>query len=196
MRGVVAAKRESRRRGFDWQRIGFNYAWRTADPAVDAAVWDRVGALGGKRLRAATDYVGIDTYPGTFTPGILLPGSPPIVDLGDAFIEGVAQLRECYMPKAGFKRSTPIRIEEIGYPTGPGRPDEAAQTRALKDLVRAAVAYRGTYGIETFNWFGLRDNNSKGPNFQSFFGLLRDDYAPKPAFAAYRRLIARYGARG
>jgi hypothetical protein len=41
----------------------------------------------------------------------------------------------------------------------------------------------------------LRDNNSKGPNFQSFFGLLRDDYSRKPAFGVYRRLIARYGAR-
>jgi len=191
--GVIAAKRESLRRGYRWQRVGFNFAWRSADPAVDARFWRRLAALGGARLRRATDYVGIDTYPGTFTPGILLPNSPKIVHLGDAFIEGIAQLRECWMRHAGFGRSTPIRIEETGWPTGPDRPGEDVQARALSELVRAAVAYRGAYNISRFNWFGLRDNNSSGPNFQSYFGLLRDDYAPKPAFGVYRRLVARYG---
>ena len=193
VRGVQTAKRESRRRGYRWQRIGFNVAWRHPDPAKDAAFWTALGRRGGARLRAATDYVGLDTYPGTFTPGILTPGAPPVADLGDAFLEGLAQLRECFMPMAGFRRSTPIRIDETGYPTGPGRPDETAQARAVAALVRAAVAHRGTYGITHFNWFGLRDNDSHGPDFQSFFGLLRDDYSAKPAFAAYRRLIARDG---
>ena len=118
----------------------------------------------------------------------------PIEDLGDAFLEGLAQVRECFMPLAGFTRSTPLRIEETGYPTGPGR-TEATQLRATREFVKTAVAYRGTYGISDFRWFGLRDNNSEGPNFQSFFGLLRDDYSRKPAFAEYRRLIARHGRR-
>lgn len=60
--------------------------------------------------------------------------------------------------------------------------------------MHTALAYRGVYDITSFNWFGLRDNNSHGPNFQSFFGLLRDDYSAKPAFDAYRKLIARFGA--
>lgn len=192
--GVIAAKRESRRHGYRWQKVGFNFAWRNGDQEKDATFWNEVARLGGGRLRRATDFVGIDIYPGTYVPGVLLPGSPPIVSLGDAFLEGLAQMRECYMPKAGFTRSTPMRIEETGYPTGPGRPDEAAQARATAALVRTAVAYRGTYNISDFRWFGLRDNNSEGPDFQSFFGLLRDDYSPKPAFEVYRRLIARHGA--
>jgi hypothetical protein len=60
--------------------------------------------------------------------------------------------------------------------------------------VRTASRYRGTYGIESLNWFGLRDNNSAGPNFQSHFGLLRDDYSAKPAFGVYRRLVRRLGS--
>lgn len=103
-------------------------------------------------------------------------------------------MRKCYLRHAGFGLATPFRIEETGYPTGPNRPDEAAQARALTALVHTANAYRGIYDITSFNWFGLRDNNSHGPNFQSFFGLLRDDYSAKPAFDAYRKLIARYGA--
>lgn len=195
VQGVIAAKRESMRLGYRWLRIGFNYAWRNADFKQDAQFWHDVGKQGSKALRRDTDYVGIDIYPGTFTPGILLPNSPPIKNLGDSWLEGIAQLRKCYMPRAGFEMSTPIRIEETGYPTGPGRPDEAAQARALSAFVHTAVDYRGTYHITDFNWFALRDNNSHGPNFQSYFGLLRDNYSPKPAFAVYRKLIARYGAK-
>lgn len=183
-RGVPAAKHEARRLGYDQLSTGFNYAWRFGDP--DADFWRAVGAAGGKRLRRATDWVGIDAYPGTFVPA-------NVEDPGDAVLEAVAQVRECYMPLAGFGKRTPIHLEEIGYPTGPGRSEEA-QAATLSDLVRTLDRYRGTYGITNVNWFGLRDNNSQGPNFQSFFGLLDDDYTPKPAFSVYRKLIRKRGA--
>ncbi len=182
-RGVPAAKREARRLGYRRLRTGFNYAWRFGD--ADADFWRAVGATGGKRLRRATDWVGIDTYPGTYVPATFQ-------NAGDALLEGIAQVRECYMPLAGFGRRTPIHLEELGYPTGPGR-SEAAQEAALKAFVKTANRYRGTYNVTSLNWFGLRDNNSAGPNFQSFFGLLRDDYSRKPAFGAYRRLVRRLG---
>lgn len=192
--GVVAAKRESRRLGHDHQRIGFNYAWRFdfADQANDARFWAALGSRGGRRLRAHTDWVGVDLYPGTWTPGIFFPAA--IVDFGDAWLEGIAQTRECFMRKAGFTRRTPLRIEETGYATGPGR-SEADQATATAAFARAAHRYRGTYAIGDFRFFGLRDNNSDGPTFQQHFGLLRDDYTAKPAFGAYRRAVARFGAR-
>jgi hypothetical protein len=31
------------------------------------------------------------------------------------------------------------------------------------------------------------------PSFESQYGLMRDDYTPKPAFATYRSLISRLG---
>jgi hypothetical protein len=182
-RGVPAAKREARRLGYRRLRTGFNYAWRFGD--ADADFWRAVGAAGGKRLRRATDWVGIDTYPGTYVPA-------SFQNAGDALLEGIAQLRECYMPLAGFGRRTSIHLEELGYPTGPGR-SEAVQEAALEAFVKTANRYRGTYNVTSLNWFGLRDNNSAGPNFQSFFGLLRDDYTRKPAFGAYRKLVSELG---
>jgi hypothetical protein len=188
VRGVIAAKRLASRLGYRQLTVGFNYAWRF-DAQADAAFWTAIGRLGGRAFRRAVDWVGIDSYPGTF-----IPSQAQVVHLGDAFLESVAQVRECYMPKAGFGRRTPIRIEETGWPTGPGRLEQM-QNAAVKAIVLTAIRYRGTYGITDLRWFNLRDNNSHGPNLQSYFGLLRDDYRPKPAFGTYRRLIARYGSR-
>ena len=193
VQGVIEAKRTSRRLGYDHQEIGFNYVWRLAGPG-DAAFWRRIGRLGGERLRRHTDWVGLDIYPGTYAPGLLLPGR--LGDAGDALLEGLAQTRECFMPLAGFGRRTPLRIEEMGVYTGsplPGR-SEAEQRRLLAELVRSAHAFRGAYGLTDLRWFNLRDNNSAVPGWQSHSGLLRDDYSRKPAFREYRRLISRLGA--
>ncbi|MCB0864882.1 MAG: hypothetical protein KDB58_04130 [Solirubrobacterales bacterium] len=185
-RGVPAAAREAKRRGYEQLTVGFNFAYGNGIFGDDAAFWRAVGAAGGERLRKATDWVGIDSYPGTFVPSAF-------ADPADALLEQVAQMRECLMPLAGFGARMPIHVDELGYPTGPGR-TEQEQTRALKGFMGALSRYRGTYGIEEAIWFGLRDNNSAGPNFQSFFGLLHDDYSPKPAFGAYRKLIRKRGA--
>lgn len=194
VRGVITADRESRRLGYDQLQIGFNYAWRfdLASEDNDASFWKKIGRIGGKRLRKHTDWVGLDTYPGTWYPGVFHPTT--IVDYGDAWLEGIAQTRQCFMPQAGFTRRTPLRIEETGYATGPGR-SEDVQATAAKEFVRTANRYRRTYNISDFRWFNLRDNNSEGPSFQQHFGLLRSDYTKKPAFDVYRKLVKRLGAR-
>jgi hypothetical protein len=194
VRGVITADRESRRLGYDQLQIGFNYAWRfdLIGEENDAAFWRKIGRIGGKRLRKHTDWVGLDIYPGTWYPGAFRPTT--IVDYGDTWLEGVAQTRQCFMPQAGFTRKTPLRIEETGYATGPGR-SEDVQAMAVKEFVRTANRYRRTYNISDFRWFNLRDNNSDGPSFQQYFGLLRSDYTKKPAFDVYRKLVKRLGAR-
>ena len=86
------------------------------------------------------------------------------------------------MPKAGFSRRTPLRIEETGYATGPGR-SERDQATATAAFARAAHRYRGTYAISDFRFFGLRDNNSHGPD------------GPAVLRAAARRLLGEAGVR-
>lgn len=186
--GVETARRYSNRIGYGRLKIGFNFAWRFG-VADDAAFWDALGEKGGAELRRATDWIGLDLYPGTY-----LPPASVIEDYGDAYLEALAQMRECYMPKAGFGPRFPIEIEETGWPTGPGR-SEAEQKEILREFVTTAHRYRGTYGITDFRWFGLRDNNSAGPDYQSYFGLLRDDYTPKPAFYEYLTRVSKLGAR-
>lgn len=181
-RGIPAAKQEARRRAYEQLTFGFNFAWGFTG---GADFWREVGEAGGARLRRATDWVGVDAYPGYYIPSTY---SNP----GDALLEAVAQVRECMMPLAGFGPRVPLNVDEVGYPTGPGR-SESEQERALNGFMRTLSRYRGAYNLREAFWFGLRDNDSAGPTPQSHYGLLRDDYSPKPAFGAYRRIIRELG---
>jgi hypothetical protein len=192
--GIEAAAREARRRRFAWLRFGFTYAYRFS-PQGDAAFFSYLGSHGGPAFVRALGFVGLDFYPGTVYPPVMAPGDSYRAELAQA--AGV--VRDCLAPKAGIGARTPIWITEDGVSSAaPG--GEEAQASALEQLVQAAREYAGTFGITDYRWFNLRDSSSHspadlvGPTFSSF-GLLRDDYTPKPAFAAYRALIARWGAR-
>jgi hypothetical protein len=43
--------------------------------------------------------------------------------------------------------------------------------------------------VTALRWFDLRDADSADPDVESQYGLLLDNYSPKPAFATYRELI-------
>jgi hypothetical protein len=187
VRGVEAAHRLVRRLGFDQLKVGFNWAYRT-DPNREANFWGFLREHGGKRFARSVDWVGLDAYPGTVFP----PSEPPVgTGYRDGMVNAMSQLRECFMPIARLGRSVPIHVEENGWPTGPGRL-ESEQVRALRQMVAAVNDFRGTYNVTDYRWFDLRDHNSSGPNFQQHYGLLRDDYSPKPAFGAYRDLVRRF----
>jgi hypothetical protein len=187
IRGVKAADRLTRRRGFDQLRVGFNWAYRT-DPSREADFWGYLRENGGRSFARAVDWVGLDAYPGTVFP----PAEPPVGSgYRDGMVNAMSVLRECFMPIARLGSDVPIHVEENGWPTGPGRP-EGQQVAAMRQMVGAVHDFRGTYHVTDYRWFNLRDHNSSGPNFQQHYGLLRDDYSAKPAFGVYRRLVDRY----
>jgi len=185
--GVIAAKDEARRRGFGQLAIGFNWAYRS-DPASEASFWRSLRDLGGRPFVAALDWVGLDAYPGTLFPPADTPG-----DEGDAMVNAMSALR-CYLRVPGVPASVPIHIEENGYPTGPGR-TEQHQVSAMESMIGAVDAFRGTYNVSDYRWFNLRDGDSTSANFQTQYGLLRDDYTEKPAFARYARFVRERGRR-
>jgi hypothetical protein len=72
------------------------------------------------------------------------------------------------------------------------------QAQVIERVVRAVHSVRLECGVERYTAFALRDADSgrRGPgDFWYQFGLLRDDYSPKPAFEVYRRLVAELGRR-
>jgi hypothetical protein len=189
--GIEAAHDQARREKFTQLRFGFTYAYRFV-PTQDAAFFAYLGAHGGGALSRALGFVGLDFYPGSVFPPVMLPGDSYRGELAQA--AGV--LRRCLAPMAGIGPRVPIWITENGVPTGVL--SEAQQASALRELVRAASDFSGTFGITDYRWFNLRDSvtgSATGLIGASFAtdGLLRSDYTPKPAFAAYRTLIGRLG---
>jgi hypothetical protein len=52
----------------------------------------------------------------------------------------------------------------------------------------AAAALASDAGVQAYEWFGLRDGNTAA-TWTARFGILRDGYTPKPAFAAIQQII-------
>lgn len=190
VQGVVAAKDQARQDGRSQLGIGFSWAYDER-PAAAADFWRRLGQLGGAAFADAVDWVGLDSYPGTWTPQIplsdLLPGLAAV-----AVTDSVRALRTCFMPLAGLGSATVLHVAENGFPTGPGRSD-ALQAQVLDAMVRAVDGVRARYGVSDYRWFDLRDSSSADASIESQYGITRDDYSPKPAFATYRDLVARGG---
>jgi len=191
--GIEAAHDEALRRGFRQLRFGFTYAYRFA-PTSDAAFFSYLAASGGTAFRQALGFLGLDLYPGTIYPPVMLPGDT----YGAEMAQALGVMRDCFLPLGGIGAQTPIWITENGVPTG--LLSDAQQAAALEQLVLAAHDYSGTFNVTDYRWFNLRDSVSSGPltligaTFSSD-GLLGSDYSPKSSFAAYRALIAALGER-
>lgn len=170
--GIAAALEERARLGVDVE-IGVNSAGM-ADPAF----WRRMADTVGVELLAALDYIGVDAFPDVFH------RIPP-----DRLAASVVFLLERFRSvttEVGVPESTPIHVTETGWPTGDGR-DEVTQRVVLETVAEAALD--SGVGVTAYEFFGLRDGRSDA-GWASRFGLLRDDYTPKPAFGAVRDLIA------
>jgi hypothetical protein len=186
VRGTVAARDELDRIGRQDVRLGFSFAWRYA-PNSDKGFWDELGRLATPEFLAATDYVGLQIYPHLVWPPAPLPNR----SLTREMVEPLTLLRECYLPKAGLD-DVDLWVTENGYATNLGR-TEASQEASLRESVEALHRWSGTLGVTDYRWFNLRDNRSRGTDLFDAVGLLRDDYSEKPAYAAFRDLLGRYG---
>ncbi len=181
--GVRAAGAEKRRR-HSRVEIGFNW-FHKISTENETEFWTRLRDRGGRPFVRALDWVGVDAYPGSFIP------PDPGTDTRRGILTALRAGR-CLAGFAGIPARVPIHIQEMGWGTGPGR-SPRQQRSELERMIRAVNEYRGTFNVTSVNWFSLRDSNSSVPSFQQQWGLLRDTYRPKPAFAAYSRLIRRFG---
>jgi hypothetical protein len=185
VQGVIAAKQEARRLGNRRLRVGFD---EVAFGRPDVGFWNTLASLGGRPFADALDYVGVDLYPDVF-------GSLPTgTTIGQAAVLTLKGVRTEEMPIAGVPASTPIRVTENGWPTIGDR-TEARQAAALRGVIEAVDASRGTLNVASYGLFDLRDALTSSANPFDHFGILRDDYMPKPAFRTYRDLIRRLGPR-
>lgn len=177
VQGVTAAKEEALACGYELA-VGFN-----AVPSFNPAdtFWQELGALADERFHQSLDYVGLDFFPDVFRP---LPADQLAAAVGGV----LGSFRHTSLARAGIGPSVPVRICENGWPTGPDR-SEQRQAEVIEEVIRTVVGLRAELNLTGYSCFDLRDADSAGTGLFDRFGLLRDDYTPKPAFDSYRRLV-------
>ncbi|MFJ9340404.1 hypothetical protein ACIRP0_14070 [Streptomyces sp. NPDC101733] len=117
----------------------------------------------------------------------------PAERLSEAVTAVVTTFRHTSLPQAGIGPSVPVHICENDRPTGQDR-TERRQAEVIEQVLRGLAALRADLNLTGYSFFDLRDANSASTELFDRFGLLHDDYTPKPAFDTYRRLIHAFSA--
>ncbi len=79
----------------------------------------------------------------------------------------------------------PVWITEMGWSTHVGNVSERAQAQLLARAYLSAVA---SGAVQNISWYDFRDDGHDPFYFESNFGVLREDMAPKPAYRALATL--------
>jgi hypothetical protein len=179
--GVIAASQEARAHGLTDLEVGCNTAPMFGGTGNYLA---ELAEYGGDEWRGALDYVGLNFFPDVFHP-------IPLADLHTSVTGLLRAHVHRRMRAAALPVGVALRITENGWPTGPGR-SPRRQARVLTGVVEAVLSCRAELNIRGYSYFALRDADSANPGLFHQFGLVRDDYRPKPAFAVYRDLLRRH----
>lgn len=177
--GVIAAKKAIIKLGLDIQ-VGFN-AVISFNP--NDTFFNDLTALSNSDFINALDYVGLDFYPGVFRP------LPPELSLKDAVVAVLTHFRNNNLAAAQVPEHLPMHITENGFPTNETRA-ETEQAKAVEEIITTIYKKRQELNITHYAFFDLRDADNLLLGYN--FGLLHDDYSPKPAFEVFRDLIQKY----
>jgi hypothetical protein len=175
--GIRAARDKARRSGPPGLKVGCN-----SSPLFGpgSAFFADLTRAGGEQFIADLDYIGLDFFPDVFRP------------IAPASLEGAVQaLLEAHrgdrLAPAGLGH-LPLVITEHGWPTGPGRP-ASRQAEVVAAVIGVVSRNAQALNITGYIHHTLRDARSAGSGLFCQFGLMTDDYTPKPAFGVYRDLI-------
>jgi hypothetical protein len=178
--GVPAARQKLRQMGLD-AAVGFN-AVPCSDP--NDGFWRSIAKKITTDFVHSLDYVGLNFYPDVT--------EPMVGELPEVVTDVLTEFRKENLTRAGIPASVPIHISENGWPTGPYR-YYTRQAELLEQMIRTVHGLRRQLNITHYQLFALRDADTGNPDVFRQFGIMRDDYSPKPAFEIYRRLIAEFG---
>lgn len=187
--GVIAAKEEVRRHGL---AIDVGFGSVPQSPAALPRFWDDMAGAVGPAFTGSVDFVGHNFYVDVFEEPLELAAIP-------GRVEGLLQdLRLRDLATAGIPASVPIRITENGWPTGTNPltgtcRSLARQAEVIDAVVRTVHRLRRELNISHYMLFGLRDADSSEPDLFHQFGIMHDDYTPKPAYRTFRQLIRELG---
>jgi len=182
--GIITAHKKFKKMGLQIP-VGFN---ATPDFNPDKKFWKEIALLADQSFYDALGYVGLDFFPDVFRP---VTGADDEEILKESVKYIISLYRED-MLRAGIQDSIPLHITENGWPTGEGRSEEK-QAERIEKIIRAVYTLRMQLNITHYEFFGLRDADSKNEDLFYQFGIMKDDYTPKKAFFTFKKLISELG---
>lgn len=188
--GVIAAKDEIRRRGL---HIDVGFGSVPDSPAALPGFWQDLAAAAGPAFTGSVDFVGHNFYVDVFEDPVDLDEIPRRVE------QLLRDLRRRDLATAGIAPSVPIRVTENGWPTGinplsGNRRSPARQAQVIDLVIRTVHRLRKELNISHYMFFGLRDADSSESGLFHQFGIMHDDYTPKPAYDTFRQLVGELGS--
>ena len=173
--GVYTAKKCTKRNNLRNVKIGIN-----TSTLLGSSFLTELTEKGGKKFIRELDYIGLDFFPDVFRP-------ISYEKLGALTKALLSEHRLKNLDSAGLGH-LPLIITEHGWPTGPNRSPER-QVEVLRTVIDVILRNANELNIIAYIHHSLRDAKSSENGIICQFGLMTDDYTPKPAFYAYRDLI-------
>ncbi len=188
--GVVAARDEIRRRELQID-VGFGSV-----PQSDAALttfWEDLAGAAGPALSESVDFVGHNFYVDVFEEPLETAAISTRVE------QLLRALRHDHLAAAGISSRVPIRVTENGWPTGANPFTNALRTperqaEVIDTVIRTVHRLQSELNISHYMLFGLRDADSSHSDLFHQFGIMHDDYTPKPAYHTFKDLIREFGS--
>ncbi len=180
-------------------RIGFNVATLPTTSAM-VAFFGQLWHIGGPAFASDVGFVGLDIYPGTYFPPLPAAGTLDLYGTAESTVaQALQDFRSQVLPAAHIPASAHIEITEIGFATSHSwHHTDAEQALLVRAFAAGACSAAARVGLSAFEWFDLTDASAPAADLSApalhlpwRFGLLRSDLQAKPAFATYRKVIAR-----
>ncbi|MTK63673.1 MAG: hypothetical protein F8N15_03885 [Methanobacterium sp.] len=188
--GVIAAKKEIQEHNMPI-KIGFGSV--PESPAAVLHFWENLAKVGNKTFIDSVDFVGHNFYVDVFEDKPL-----DLKEITTSVERTLRNLREKDLVTAGIPASVPIRVTENGWPTGKNpvaniERSYERQTEVLEKVIRTIYNLRQEINISHYELFGLRDADSSKDDLFHQYGIMRDDYSPKPSYNTFKKLIQEMG---
>jgi hypothetical protein len=187
---VVAAKDEIRHCDLEID-VGFGSVPQSA--VALTTFWDDLAAAASPALWESTDFIGHNFYVDVFEEPL---GTAAISTRVEELLRA---LRYDHFSTAGIPSRVPIRVTENGWPTGANPLSNTLRTperqaEVVNTVIRTVRQLQPELNISHYMLFGLRDADSSQSDLFYQFGIMHDDYTPKPAYDTFKYLIREFGS--
>lgn len=187
--GVIAAKKEIREKNLP---INIGFGSVPESPVSVPHFWENLAKAGGNKFIDSVDFVGHNFYVDVFEDESL-----DLREITASVERTLRNLREKLI-SIGMLDSVHIRVTENGWPTGKnpvGNIERSyeRQMEVIDTVIRTIYNLRQELNISHYELFGLRDADSAKDDLFHQYGIMRDDYSPKPAYYTFKKLIQELG---